>query len=165
MLDDHLMWFMISVHQGFVDFHLNTYTNLIYSCDAIITPVFRVTWSFRNHFNMLIFLSLSTLKTVVLLNMFVETMICICHHYPPLTLCAFLLQTSWRSLTSVWTSPSCTLWVIICWTHGLRSKRNTTMPCMSWLSGATASAMATPPSALLSKASGMTLRAWWVTKL
>ncbi len=51
---------------------------MVYSCDgkvefsAAITPVFSVTWSFRNHSNMLILLLkkhlLSILKTVVLLN-------------------------------------------------------------------------------------------------
>ncbi len=44
---------------------------------SIITPVFNVTWSFRNQYNMLKkhFLLLSLLKTVVLLKIFVETII------------------------------------------------------------------------------------------
>ncbi len=44
---------------------------------SIITPVFSVTRSFRNHSNMLKkhFLVLSLLKTFVLLNIFVETII------------------------------------------------------------------------------------------
>jgi len=47
---------------------------------SIITSVFSVTWSFRNHSNMLIWcfknhFLLSMLKTVVLLNIFVETVI------------------------------------------------------------------------------------------
>ncbi len=55
---------------------------LIYFCDqswifSIITPVFSVTWFFRNHSNMLILLKkhfwlLSMLKKVVLLFIFVE---------------------------------------------------------------------------------------------
>jgi len=51
---------------------------------SITTPVFSVTWSFRNHSNFLkkkkekkerLFLILPKLKTVVLLDIFVETMI------------------------------------------------------------------------------------------
>ncbi len=47
---------------------------------SIITPVFRVTWSFWNHTNMLIscwrhIVLLSMLKTVMLLNIFVKTFI------------------------------------------------------------------------------------------
>ncbi len=54
-------------------FSILIYFKAIYDCDgkgefsAVITPVFSVTWSFRNHSNMLIWL-LSMLKTVELLN-------------------------------------------------------------------------------------------------
>ncbi len=58
-------------------------TVVIYSCDqswifSIVTPVFSVTWYFRNNSNMLIwkhFFLLSMIKTAMLLNILVETMI------------------------------------------------------------------------------------------
>ncbi len=50
-------------------FHLNIFWILIYSCDqswifSIITPVFSVTWSFRNHSNMLIFCSRNIINNI-----------------------------------------------------------------------------------------------------
>ncbi len=53
------------------NFHFNIFQNIIYFCDqswifSIITPVFSVTWSFRNHSDLLLkkhFWLLSMLKT------------------------------------------------------------------------------------------------------
>ncbi len=60
-----------------ITFYKDIFRNVIYFCDqswifSIITPVFSVTWSFRNIFSHLI---LSMLKTVELRNIFVETII------------------------------------------------------------------------------------------
>jgi len=54
-----ILWKNITILKKTV-FYLNIFENVIYSCDqswifSIITPVFSVTWSFRNHSNMLIF--------------------------------------------------------------------------------------------------------------
>jgi len=40
-------------------FYVNIFQNVIYPCDQswIITPVFSVTWPFRNHSNMMIWCS------------------------------------------------------------------------------------------------------------
>ncbi len=60
------------------------FKSVIYSCDgkaefsAVVTPIFSVTWSFRNHSNMLICCSrknriIINVEMVVLLNIFVKT--------------------------------------------------------------------------------------------
>ncbi len=59
----------------------------IYFCDAKLSfqqnfPGFSVTWSFRNHSNMLICSSINMLKTVVLLHISAESM-CIFHDFLP----------------------------------------------------------------------------------
>ncbi len=64
-------------------FYVNIYKNIIDCCDqswifSIISPVFSVTWSFRNHTNMLVkkhFWLLWMLKTVVMLYIYVENVI------------------------------------------------------------------------------------------
>ncbi len=62
-------------------FYFNIFQKVIYFCDVkadVSSHYLSVTWSFRNHYNMLImkhFILLSKLKTVVLLKIFVETVI------------------------------------------------------------------------------------------
>ncbi len=49
-------------------------TNVIYSCECS-APVFSVTWSFRNHFNMLICCSRNIYNMLKMFNVFVEAVI------------------------------------------------------------------------------------------
>ncbi len=65
-----ILWYTILV-QFKITFQFEYFFICNYSCDknwifSIITPVFSTTWSCRDHFNMLIWLSL--LKTIVLLT-------------------------------------------------------------------------------------------------
>ncbi len=59
----------------FIWIYLQMYSILAMLCwmFSTIPPVFRVTWSFRNHSNMQIIFLLWMRKTFVLLNIFVET--------------------------------------------------------------------------------------------
>ncbi len=86
------------------------FLNVIYSCDAnlnfsIITPVFSVTWSFRNHSNMRICFKkhflLSVLKTLVLLHIFVETLIHFISGYFMNKHCSFELSFSNRIIYDI----------------------------------------------------------------
>ncbi len=86
-----ILWDIVTIQNNCLNIFKNTINYLMQSwIFSVITPGFSVTWSFRNHFLFIFidilkyklivfliynFLLLSMLKTVVLLNIFVEIMI------------------------------------------------------------------------------------------
>lgn len=81
-----------------------------------------------------------------------------------LLICDYFLffQTCWRSPTCGLSSPSCTHSETTCWTLGWRSRRNITMPSMTWWSEETASVMDMRLNAPLLREQARPWKAWWV---